>query len=411
MTRSRTAAFLAAPLLLVACGAPQVEEKKPVEPTIKTEQQRLTNMSQVDLAVCFPKPPEVPAVATKEALTGLLVSARPLVLDCFVDPKNRGAAKETRVTIQSSINGGKIESTVSGENLSPSGQACVKTAIDQWLGAVPGLAGKAPAGAPVTAEAQFQHVSGANPTVQLGVNEVSDIAAVIRLAEPTWCDCYAEWKDAAPRALNAKIKLVKHAAEGQGAKKVSPAEVTFEPTKDAAADRVAACLQKKVAALTFNETSEELTLPYTFLFVHSSFAGPLGDDANPDLRFAQLDNLRGRRAAEAVIAVGARTSAAVTYDALVKKYKENSQSVAVDDLKARCADLLKADDGWIAGVERQLEIDEKTLTLATELKAKDPEWARVEALAQSKVEATRKDLSDVKKNREADAGICPKERK
>lgn len=407
----RTHAALVAAALLVGCGAPQTPDTKS-EPQPKTEKQRITNMATADLAVCFSKPPEVPAVVNKEILTGLLVGARSAVMECAVDPKNRGAAKETKITVKSAVGGGKVESSIVGENLSPEGQKCAEGAVSAWLAGVPNLASKVAAGSPpVAAEAQFQHTSEVSPTVILGVNEGSDIAATVRLAQPSWCDCYADWKDAAPRSMTAKIKLIKHAAEADGAKSVSPAEVTFEAPKDPAEGNVAACLQKKISAQKFTVTSEELTVPYVFRFLHSSFSGPLTDDASPDLRFAQLDGVRGQRAVDSLIAYGARVTAAMTYDDLVKKYKANPASVTVDDLKGRCGDLLKLDDAWIASIERQLDVDQKTLTLASELKAKDPQWERAVGVATAKVDETKKDLETAKKFKVGDEGACPKERK
>lgn len=396
--------------LLLGCGAPQDTEKK-VEKGPTMQQLRITNISQADLAVCYPKPPAVPAVVNKEVLIGLLLSARSQVMDCFVDPKNRGGEKETRVTLKATLNAGKVESTSTGENLSQEGKTCVEGVLSKWLGSMPDLASKAyPAGEAVSAELPIQHVVGVSPSVTHGINEGSDVAAAVRLAQGTWCDCYAEWKDAPPRTLKAKIRVLKRGGADDPPKVVSPAEVTFEPTQDPAADRVAACLQKKVSELKVTAKSEEFTVPYTVLFVNTSHQAPLGADIAPEIQLVQLDGIRGYRAAEAVIAVGARTAAAVTYDGLVAKYKAKPASVPVEDLKAKCADLVKADEGWIAAVERQLEIDQKTLSLVSEFKAKDPQWAKAEAAAQSKVDDTKKDLEAAKKTKTDDAGICPKER-
>ncbi|MCK6593154.1 MAG: hypothetical protein L6Q76_36830, partial [Polyangiaceae bacterium] len=103
-------------------------------------------------------------------------------------------------------------------------------------------------------------------------------------------------------------------------------------------------------------------------------------------------------------------AAAGVYDGLVKQYKAKPASVSVDDLKARCADLLKADDGWTAAIEKQLEIDQQTFSLVNELASKDPGWAKAKEVAQTNVDDTKKDLELAKKTRSDDAGICPKER-
>jgi hypothetical protein len=370
------------------------------------EQLKIVNISQSDLGVCFPKPPATAELITTEAMTGLLVAARPQVLECLVDPTRRGPERDTRITVKSTLGASGVEHAISGQNLTPAGEQCVREALSRYFAAVPTVKSSASAGAaPVTAEAQFQHVAGVLPTVKLGQNEGSDVAGTIRLQQSTWCDCYADWKDAPPRTLKAKLKLKKGAAAGP----VAPADITFDPTNEPVADKVAACLKDKVKALKFNVTSDEVTIPYTFLFLHSSHDGPIAD-APPEIRFAQLEALRGQRAASAVVAVGARTVAAVNYDALVKKYKAKPEHSLVDELKTKCAALLKTDDAWIAAIERQLDMDQQTLALIVELKANDPQWAKAEAAIQSNVDATKKDLDAAKKTRTDDAGICPKER-
>jgi hypothetical protein len=64
----------------------------------------------------------------------------------------------------------------------------------------------------------------------------------------------------------------------------------------------------------------------------------------------------------------------------------------------------------VASIEKQLDIDQQTVALVSELKAKDAAWAKAEAAAQSNLDATKKDLETAKKTRSDDSGICPKER-
>ena len=127
MSRRHNSALFAA-FFLLGCGAPQTPDPAATGET-KT-QLRITNINQTDLAVCFPKQPEIAGVVNKEILVGLLVAGRPQAMECFVDPKNRGAAKESRAVVKTTINGGKIETAVSGENLTPEGTKCIQGAID-----------------------------------------------------------------------------------------------------------------------------------------------------------------------------------------------------------------------------------------------------------------------------------------
>ncbi len=412
--RSRFSIFVAA--VLMGCGpAPSTEtpEGQPKGPTETKEQQRIGNGGQsTDVGLCHAKAPVLGDAINKEALTGLLVAARPHVMECLVDPAARGAERETELLLSTTFSASGFEHKVKGKNLTPGGEKCVVDAIGRYLGAIPAFSTIKPA-APVNAEAQYRHVAGVSPTVQLGQNEGSDVAGTVRLKQSAWCDCYAEWKDVPPKTLQAKIKLAKPAGKdgtkASGTAVVSPAEVTFTPAGDETSEKVAACLKGKVSAMQFKLSADELTMPYTFVFLDSSFDGDLGGSI-PELRFSQFELLRGQHAAEAVISFGVARSAAEVYDGLVKQFKAKPGSVAVDELKNKCAALLKADDAWIGTLERQLSVDEKTLAMVQELKAKEPQWAKVESAVQANVAETKKDLENAKKARKGDEAACPKER-
>jgi hypothetical protein len=172
------------------------------------EQQQIAALSASDVGLCHPA--AMPAIGGVNAdeLTGLLVAARPAVMECLVDPKNRGQAEETRVTLKTTAGGGKLEHAVAGQNLSPAGQQCIKGALDRHFGAVEGFAAKTAAVTPpVSAEDTVPHFAGKSPSVQLGLNEASDVTGAVRLAQSSWCDCYAEWKDAPPHPLKATLSI------------------------------------------------------------------------------------------------------------------------------------------------------------------------------------------------------------
>src|SRR4051812_38506592 len=99
---------------LCACATPQA---KPAEP--KAEQQRITNLGYYDVGACELKPPAVPDVANPEVLIGVLVAARPHVMECLVDPKNRGPEKNTQVVVDSTLVQSGVEHKVTGANLTP----------------------------------------------------------------------------------------------------------------------------------------------------------------------------------------------------------------------------------------------------------------------------------------------------
>lgn len=365
------------------------------------EQQQIAALSASDVGLCYPAPMPAIGGVNADVLTGLLVAARPAVMECLVDPKNRGQAEETRVSIKTTAGGGKLDHAVTGQNLSPAGQQCIKGALERHFGAVEGFAAKAAeTNPPVSGEDSLPHFAGKSPSVQLGLNEASDVTGAVRLAQSSWCDCYAEWKDAPPHPLKATLTV----AQGQ------PPQATFEPAKDPASQKVAACLTQKVSALQIKTSSATLTVPYTFMFIHTGQAAPLTDEP-PPVQLRQLDGLQKQRAARSVIALGARTAAAMAYDALGKKYNAAPDSVPVEDLTKGCNALLAADDAWIDAMSKQLEVEQQMLALVQQLKAQDPAYDKAEAAAKGEVEATTKDIASAKQMKGGDAGACPKEAK
>jgi hypothetical protein len=252
--------------------------------------------------------------------------------------------------------------------------------------------------APVTAQSGFQHMTGRSPSVTMGLNAPSDIAGVIRLATPSFCECYADNKDSVPPELKAALDLPANAT------KLAPA--TFEPAPGT--EKIASCLQGKLAALDFPATAAEAKIPaYPFAMINSNAseeATALGDE----LRFTHLDAVRGQRVADVAMAVGTRVNAVTTYDAAVIAYKKNPKKVNPQELIDKCAALVKSDDAWIATLQKQMALAERTLTFVQESKVKDPAWAEVEAPAQAQVDTAKKDLTDAQAAKVADQKVCPK---
>jgi hypothetical protein len=402
--RTATATVLLA-LVLPACGAPE-QPAKPPEP--KVERQVIKNITYFDVGTIDPAPPTIPAKVTTEVLLGVEVLARPLILECLVDAKNRGADNATKVTVDAKLTDAGVEHTIGGTNLTPAGTACIQAALGKWTAAVQGLNGKNGAAPGITAHAEFQHVVGATPAMVMGVNDTSDVVAAIRLALPTWGDCFADWKTAAPIPLKANVKIVKPTP---ATPEVSPAEITFDPTTDPVATKVAACLKTKLTALKVRTPStDSIAFPYPFDFVHSGVADLL-PGAVPNVQFAHLDLQRGRRNAEVTIVGGARGLAWNVYDAAVKSYKDSKgKTPTVKELKDKCAALLAADDQLIAAVEKQVATETTTQKFVTDQKAKDPSWADADASVAKTLAAAQKDLDTFKNYRKADEAACPKVR-
>ncbi len=401
-------------LLLSACGAPAAEGAKdpstagsgaPSAP--KVEQQQLVNNGWLDAAIFALEAPALPPMVNSDVLLGVTLSARPLVLECLVDPKNRGAEKRTHVVIDATLGEAGVSHKVTGQNLPPSGASCIEAALNKWTATIPTLNAKASAGGAVSTHLELDHVAGVQPAVTMGVNEVSDVAGTIRLALPGFPECFAAWKSAPPRVLKGSLSL--HKAKPPAAQ-VSPAALTFEPTGDAGADKVVACLTPKLTALSFKSPAgETLTIPLALRFVHSG-AGESLPGAPPDLQFTQLDLARGRRTAEAAIAVGGRNLATASYDDAVKRYKAGAKDVSVKELKDKCAALLVADDRLLDAAKKTLAVEDATHLFAQEQKAKDATWAEVEAISAKKQGEAQKDVESFKAARIADEAACPKSR-
>ncbi len=389
-------------LLATALASACAGQRAPTQSKVET--QKIVNLSYFDLANCYPRPVQLASPVTEAALIGFVVAARPQVMECLVDPKSRGSANDTRVFVDASVGEAGTDFKVTGENLTPEGAACVQSALERWAAAHPAMSPKGGSarakGSSISKRTEFQHAANVSPSVTWGRNEASDHAGKIRLAERDWCECLGPWKTRAPRTILAKVRLVSDKPA---------AEVTVDPPKDAAMESVSSCLKGKIAELGLKTKAMELSFNYPFAFVHSGI-DEVPADAPPELKFVQLEALRGRRAAEGAVAIGNRVSAAEAYDRLVVRYQAKKDYALVRPLKDSCAALLKSDDTWIQALERQLNTEQTTGTLVAELKAQDPQWSEVDAVSQKQIQQIRADLDAARVARTKDAAICPKER-
>lgn len=383
--------------------AEQATKGQPAGPAL----QKLATLGWFDVATCDPAVAESKAL-NPNALLGETLMARARVMECFVDPGSRGKDKLTEATIEVSAGAAEPDVKVSGANLTPAGQACVKDAVSKRLAGLPHAAAGAAA---VTTKVPFTHDNTLLPAVKLGVNDGSDVAAHTRLALPSACECFAAWKGAAPRSLKAAVEVLK--AEG-GGKESSPT-LTFEPAGDAQADAVASCLAEKLHAKAWPAPSKSVKVPVVFRFINSDVAAAL-PDAAVDLQFSQLDQERGRLSAAVAVAAGARQAAAEAYNQLVTKFKaaqtaRSKNMITVEQLTEGCGGLTSADDGWIAALDKLLDVEKRTHDYAAAQKAKDAAWSQAEAVSAVKQAEAAKDLASAKTTKDNDAKACPKVRK
>ncbi len=380
----------------VAGCAGQQQAKNGAPAVSKEERLRITNQSPFDVAVCKTQAPALSQPANQGILVGGLLASRPQVMECLVDPKNRGPAENTRLVVKTTVNDQGGSHAISGDNLTPEGIACVQKIVDAR---VP-LTALAKGAAPVESESTFVHEVGNSPSVRFGLNPGSDYSGNVRLAQDEWCECYAGYENKAPPTLRANLDLKK----GQA----TAADIAFDPAGTPEGDALATCLKGKMAAVPSSLEVDELKFPYRFVHFNSHATEPAAD-LSPELRLLQLDLVRNQRSADAAIAFGNRANAAEAYDAIVAKYQSTKDWKLIDELKAKCKTLVNTSQQWVDSIESQRQVDQTTVDLATELKAKDAAWGELEAKTREIIAATQQDLDTAKQRLAADQGACPRE--
>lgn len=370
-------AFAACATLGTTGGASEGAEATP-------EKMVVTNVLPFDIAVCSVRPLLL-ANPTEELIQGALLSVGPAFQECFIDAKAvDGTALDAKVRVTV---GAEVSVEVTGTGVSPAGKECLVAAAKR-LPFKPLEAGAKPVIAEVPAQA-------GGKSVVFGINPASDVAGTIRLAQPSFCACYAELAAKPAPVLAASITLSKE----------KPVDVAMAPNE---LPTVAACLTERLKALSLPVA--ELQLPYQFLLKNSYAEGP-SPDAVPALKFQQLDGLRAQRTADVLVAVGQRMQVARAYDAVVAKYKsmkpEKSWTL-IGELKTKCAAVVSADDTWIASLKGLVGVYQSSLAVAQSEKAKDPAWAPVEDALNQQMAGTNQELARVEGQKKADEGACPK---
>lgn len=389
---------VASVLFTAACAGQQKAASGAGPAVPKEEKMRITNQPPFDVALCQPRQLTLSQPPNTAVITGALVAVRPEILECLVDPKNRGTAANTKVVVKTTVDTTGAKNVLSGENLTPSGTACIQAAVDKVVTFSPLAAGSAP----VEGQAEVIHEVGNSPSVTFGINEGSDFSGAVRLAQPSWCECYASFTNVPPPMLVAKVKLKKGMA--------TPAEVTFEPSGSTEGDALAACLKPKLAAIPAKLSVDELSFGHRFIHFNANATQPAAN-LPPELTFYQLELVRGQRSADAALTFGARANAAETYDAVVAKYQKTKDWKLVPELKEKCAALVKSADAWLASLQAQQAADQAALENVQKLKATDAAWGDAETGLVTTISKDAEDLKTAQARRQADEAACPKERK
>ncbi|MBZ4422548.1 hypothetical protein [Myxococcus sp. RHSTA-1-4] len=383
--------------LTAACAGTQKTDGAAQGPTSTEERVRITNQPPFDLVACFPREAKMPAQTSEAVILGALLSVRPQVQECLVDPKNRGPAPTTKVQVKTTVTDQATTHAVTGENLTPEGTACIQKLVDAQV--QPALLAKG--SAPVEATIPFEQTASGMNSVTFGINEGSDFTGAVRLGLPGWCDCYAGFKDAVPPTLTAKVKLVKA--------QQTPAEVTFEASGTTEGDQVSACLKQKMMALPAKLSSDELGFSYRFVHFNSGASEEAAAKMAPELQFLQMDLVRTQRAADAAMADGARATAAKAFAEVVERYQKTKNYKLFDELESKCNALVAADARIVETLQARQQTEKAALTIAQEMKTKDAEgWTDAEAATQKNLDETVKELADAQKLAAQDKAACPK---
>jgi hypothetical protein len=388
---SRRIAVASAVLATAACAPlPKGTKAAPAEPV------RITNQLPFDIAVCqVSAAGQVPAPTDPNILVGALMATRPSVMECLVAPTARGAEKTSRVLLKARATDQEAQHTLTGVNLTPEGEACVRKAVE----AAAPLAVLPKGAAPVSAEVEFLHEQGRSLSVTLGTNAPSDYSGAVRLGQPRWCDCYAPYATQVPPTLEATVELVK----GQA----TPGAITFAPAGSPEGDALAACLQQKLAAVPVPPPPDGVKFVRTFHHFNSRATAPAPGLA-PQYRFFQGELVRNQRLAESTLALGVRASASSAYDAVVLQQQKTKGRKLLPELATRCGELTAADARWVSALAAQLQAEQQSLATAQELKAQEASWASAEASLQEAVAATQKDAANAQQQLEADQKSCPR---
>jgi hypothetical protein len=396
---------------------------------------RIANQFPFDTAVCQAQAPALPQPLNQNVLVGALFASQPEVMECLADPRSRGEAKATRVIVKDTVTDQGGKHAISGENLTAEGQACIQKALDTR---VPLTA--LPSGAqPVEYQTEFTHDQDTGVSVKFGLNPGSDYSGGVRLGQPSWCDCYAGFANKVPPSLQATVNLrrIKSSQEealanartlplpsgmqgdartaqksAEEVEKSLPVavDITFDPAGAPEGDQLAACLKEKMMTVPMKLEADQLKFTYRFAHLNSRATEPASHLA-PELRFFQMDLMRGQRSADAAIAIGARDGAAAAYDAVVAQFQTASKRKQLDllsELTTKCGALVTTSQRIVDAIGAQLQVDQQSLTLTQELKAKDPSFGEIETRLQEAVGATQQDLDNAQKRLEADKAICAK---
>ena len=373
---------------------------------------KVVNILPFDLGVCFLQPVEVATPVNEIALSGLWLAARPAVVECLRDSRNYVAGKSSAFKLTLTLSDAGFTRVVDSEGLTEAGRKCIADGVGRTS---PTLQPLAAGSKPVVYTAQVPELQ--TDQVRFGINEFSNVAGVIRLAMPSMCSCFEVYKttpDPAPVDFRVQVTKAPEKFKFPDGGMPRPVEVTFTTASAPAA--MTSCAEGKLIALNYPSTSEQIVVPFRFLFLNalaqSSDVTALGD--LPSLKFAQLEAMAFQRSAATQLQQARVVAASTRYNEMVNEYKALSKSnpkkasAMLKDLGSACQKLVAQDDAWIASGEAEYKLHQETLAVITAAKAKDPSWGETEVGTQKLAASSQAVVAKAKEARAADEKACPK---
>lgn len=373
-------------LCLAACATTSgtKAEGQTGEPVV--EKMVVVNNIKFDVAACNLKP--VQTALNETIVTAALLSARPAYGECLVDPRQRGSAADTQLTIKATINDSETKFEVNGENLAPTGKACIEKALAA-------LALKPLAKGAKAIEVTMPYAYSAAQGVKWGTNMASDLVGAVRVAQADWCDCYGSLATTPPPGIQAAL----HASAEK------PLQIEM---KAAAADQpLASCLEAKLKALTVPKVDRDVTVNYQFLLING-LASQETADAVPTLQFHQLDAIGLGREVDVAMSVGGVELAMADYQETARRYNAKPAATLMKELREKCALLVTRDDGLHGSLDALKQTYERTQKIIEPLKPSDPVWGQIETSVSQRLAATSKELAGTLEQKKSHQAICQK---
>ncbi|MFN0061024.1 MAG: hypothetical protein ACKVPX_00700 [Myxococcaceae bacterium] len=389
MTRKATGLWRITATLCVVAALSNCAGPEPTRVAPPPEPALAQNVVPFDVGVCAIQMPALPEPPRADALNGWLLSADPLLRECWLNPAHRGTDAVARLDIQMSLDARGVRYEVASKALTPAGIACMKKALGtlQPPSRLPDSALPLVTKRALTFDAKREDVVTAN------LGAASDTAGALRLAMPRACACFSAWSKAIPAMLALTVVI--------DPARPTPA-LNFELTNNSASDALGECLQTELAKVA-KAPAGTPSFRYVLPFIHSGVTEPLLSGPLR-LRTQHLEAVRRRKLATTLVRWATRDSAAQAYERVVSSVRAGNPGAKrrKAEHQAVCRNLVIADDRLIDALGELVDTESELHALARE--NQNPE--AIVAAAQRQTDTAR-ELQQAQTARARDAVPCP----